>query len=780
MLNYQEIENLIKDTFSEESDKTRVRFRWYENRFQLEFVSELYKENFAEFLNIEKDIDLSGANLRGKLDEKYLDKFLEDKINFQRVIELNEQWKNKPENFIELLNNYRSNGAVDENQSKQLLNLAKTINNDSSRYIYEIIQNADDCIYGDKIAGITIDLRDLSKKNQMKITYNEEGMTYKDIMAITTVGKSNKKNNRKLIGEKGIGFKTIFSACRSVDIYSGGYSFKLSDENFVPILIEKKEIEGTMLILNFDKKETEENKKKILDIDKNIYNKLKEKYGLENKKEAFKNCPILFTQNIKTITVLSESESFAISLIENEDTIEYKVFKDEEILEDFKIEYFKFRKDVIFEYSEYNSRYPDQYSKDDYENLKEYEEGRKIITYPIEVVFAKDESIENGNLYTYLPTYTNIKAPFNIQMPIKLNIDRSSVWFVGDSDTDFDMNEENDNESIEMLEWNKRVFDEMFFSKNALIKEAYEELAKNSEVDIFKYIPKFKEKNHLLFEEAASSVVSNNGIKRLNSYCSKKKLIDEFKNIRYFKKLNSINSMEEPIYLNMNEGVMFDKFIMDINYTQYYSLLGTDEIIDKDKLLLVYNESAIKYASCLQFEVFNFDNDDKKLEYLSKILKGHEEIVLGECMKEEKRSIYLPSEITKLKIFPSKYTNGSKVYKELENNIWFEKFGELSSNHKICFLYNEIQYTGLVKEVKDVFMNLNNESEFWNKISGKLENKNLFIEIMTLFAREENSNENWFEMAIDILKENKGNKFLKQNDFKKFINEKIDDFIGEK
>jgi len=60
---------------------------------------------------------------------------------------------------------------------------------------------------------------------------NEEGFTETDVRQICSIGKSWKKQNQGYIGEKGLGFKSVFQVASKVHIQSNAFSFSLeSDE----------------------------------------------------------------------------------------------------------------------------------------------------------------------------------------------------------------------------------------------------------------------------------------------------------------------------------------------------------------------------------------------------------------------------------------------------------------------------------------------------------------------------------------------------------------------
>ena len=69
--------------------------------------------------------------------------------------------------------------------------------------------------------------------NIITTSYNECGFQKKNVRSITAIGESTKKQLRTgsfEIGEKGIGFKTVFAVADSVDIYSNEFHFRLKAE----------------------------------------------------------------------------------------------------------------------------------------------------------------------------------------------------------------------------------------------------------------------------------------------------------------------------------------------------------------------------------------------------------------------------------------------------------------------------------------------------------------------------------------------------------------------
>lgn len=69
---------------------------------------------------------------------------------------------------------------------------------------------------------------------------NEIGFTFRQLDALTRIGKSTKKaaNGRKgYIGEKGIGFKSVFKVADVVHVASGCYEFKFNRRNTIGMML---------------------------------------------------------------------------------------------------------------------------------------------------------------------------------------------------------------------------------------------------------------------------------------------------------------------------------------------------------------------------------------------------------------------------------------------------------------------------------------------------------------------------------------------------------------
>lgn len=138
--------------------------------------------------------------------------------------------------------------SLGHNGYKNYLDLILKSGVDKERFIQELIQNADDCEYPQ--GSLPAFSLKLTGDKVLTAEYNEVGFSRANIRAITAIGESTKnklfKGQYDAIGEKGVGFKTIFSVASKVIIRSGEFSFFLTDkEPTIPRQIKPSEQEPT-------------------------------------------------------------------------------------------------------------------------------------------------------------------------------------------------------------------------------------------------------------------------------------------------------------------------------------------------------------------------------------------------------------------------------------------------------------------------------------------------------------------------------------------------------
>ncbi|KAJ7125259.1 hypothetical protein C8R44DRAFT_980460 [Mycena epipterygia] len=127
-------------------------------------------------------------------------------------------WTRADPTMVSTLNSLRKN-LHHASQS-----LSEDLYSKDSHFILELVQNADDNIYNSNVTPTLEIMLDLTE-NELVVACNETGFNDVQVRAICNIGASTKKHQQGYIGEKGIGFKSVFKVADKVFISSGPYKF---------------------------------------------------------------------------------------------------------------------------------------------------------------------------------------------------------------------------------------------------------------------------------------------------------------------------------------------------------------------------------------------------------------------------------------------------------------------------------------------------------------------------------------------------------------------------
>lgn len=114
----------------------------------------------------------------------------------------------------------------------------RSIYTGESRYLYELIQNADDASYALATQNNESPCLTFTLTNEhLYIDTNEDGFHASNVRAICAVSESTKKASYDddSIGEKGIGFKSVYNIAQSVHVQSGLWSFAFNNDRQDPL-----------------------------------------------------------------------------------------------------------------------------------------------------------------------------------------------------------------------------------------------------------------------------------------------------------------------------------------------------------------------------------------------------------------------------------------------------------------------------------------------------------------------------------------------------------------
>ena len=178
-----------------------------------------------------------------------------------------------------------------------------------THFVTELIQNADDAEYGQNVVPF---LKIIVESNSIVFVYNEIGFNDDQVRGLCRLGESTKKGGNQSdnsIGEKGVGFKSVFQVSNRPEVHSNGFHFcfdKSKHGNFGVVVPEwiadASEEGGTRIVLP-----------------------LNEKYVLPPEfKEIFQPEFFLFLQKIKRFEFRDQSCSIELVRSDDGSIVEFK------------------------------------------------------------------------------------------------------------------------------------------------------------------------------------------------------------------------------------------------------------------------------------------------------------------------------------------------------------------------------------------------------------------------------------------------------------------------
>jgi hypothetical protein len=124
-----------------------------------------------------------------------------------------EEWKKTGPQLIKALR--------DRGEESSFRRLLSDLYPKKAHFIYELFQNAEDA--GARTCKFTLTNKELIFEHDGRIFVEQ------DVVGITGIGNSTKKNDPTKIGKFGVGFKAVFAYTNTPEIYSGRFSFRIRD-----------------------------------------------------------------------------------------------------------------------------------------------------------------------------------------------------------------------------------------------------------------------------------------------------------------------------------------------------------------------------------------------------------------------------------------------------------------------------------------------------------------------------------------------------------------------
>lgn len=349
--------------------------------------------------------------------------------------------------FVENIKNKWLSRKKDKDFWEQFQGLSNEVSEgiyaEDNHFIYELIQNAEDTESVEKVHRLEFVL----EENGLVIINNESGFTEEQVNAICAFKKSTKSKNKDkgFIGEKGIGFKSVFKITDRPAIYSNGYRFyfQRQDEDGVTEYIIPHWIEDDEL-LQYPKK-FQENTHTTLYLP---FDTSKKESSIARLREDIKQIEpilLLFLNRLDNIRIYEDDEQLINTTKSSKKLDNIKVVTIKNDLTHDK--YYIFKKSIKVDMT------LDEVAEKD-GRRKDVKEREIIIAFPDK----KNETLED-RVFAFLPTNLRSRLGFIIQADFILQSGRENITI--DS------------------EWNKWQLNEI---RDFIVKEVVPSFQKNNKL----------------------------------------------------------------------------------------------------------------------------------------------------------------------------------------------------------------------------------------------------------------------------------------------------------
>lgn len=308
--------------------------------------------------------------------------------------------------------------------------LSKQLSAKESTFVYELLQNANDYPYKNE----KVDIEFHITENHLLFMHSGDYFNIRNISGICGINEKEKVDNKKAIGYKGIGFKTVFLNNNYVYLQTGDYSFRF-DENaerikrigapwpILPIWTDEHELVNEVSNVYRSTEKKFRVKFALRPRNPNILHKGKNSYKVLFKDIFEDSNIILFVPNINSVKVFinGRTERICNKNVDNWLVNEYEESISLEI------------QDLINKRIDSGkSRIPEKY--------KDFTDTKVSFACKKEGSFIKP--IENGLLYCYLPTSASWGFPFLMNTDMIPKGDRDDIEFEVKLNDDINFNSE--------------------------------------------------------------------------------------------------------------------------------------------------------------------------------------------------------------------------------------------------------------------------------------------------------------------------------------------------
>ncbi|MGL5980606.1 MAG: sacsin N-terminal ATP-binding-like domain-containing protein [Phocaeicola sp.] len=410
-----------------------IGFYRYDEESEIYVVDDLRKPNFSHLPYYPGDIEKNPIRITYPYEIKGIEQnsyyLFSWKLSgrnsynpYEIQIDFNDQPKPiDPKWFVDTLFNDRHNDKSKnfDSATNFLDTLSKQLSAKESTFVYELLQNANDY----PVEGKKVDVEFHITDNYLLFCHSGERFNVRNISGICGINEKEKSANKKAIGYKGIGFKTVFLNNHYVYIRTGDYSFRFdcSEQKIggkirrleapwpiLPIWTEPKEISREVSTI-FDEREKKFHVQIALRPDNNSLLHLGNNCYENLFKELFSDANI--------ILFIPEINSVRVYINGKEERVCHRNSK-EWVVDDFEKEISVELQEAINKtIDKGNSRIPEKYKDFDCTKISFACKHDKGVVKPI----------DNATLYCYLPTKASWGFPFLLNTDMIPKGDRNDI-----------------------------------------------------------------------------------------------------------------------------------------------------------------------------------------------------------------------------------------------------------------------------------------------------------------------------------------------------------------
>jgi hypothetical protein len=319
--------------------------------------------------------------------------------------------------FVDRIHDEKAKNDSNSMDLARTLNvLSKTVFGEVNRFVFELLQNADDSSSEGQEISVNFQLLE----NYLVFSHDGKHFSPEDVQGISGIGSraSAKDRNTEKTGYKGIGFKSVFGSSDYAHIVSGGFSFRF-DRNYEGFA-NPEEYPWQVVPIWTDQPDEEISEY----VDKDRVNTI---IGISNRENirreimaVFEDCQIiLFLRKVKTVTLFDGDEKiFEVSKNATGDTVE--------LYNNGRLESTWIFKTMELAIAETLSEKLGELSDTECpQKLKEAQATK--LTFAAQVKDGRLLAVNNAVIYSYLPTKAEKKFPFLINGDFLTNAERTAL-----------------------------------------------------------------------------------------------------------------------------------------------------------------------------------------------------------------------------------------------------------------------------------------------------------------------------------------------------------------